>query len=101
MKKLFSIVATVALLAGLTPVNVLGAASYSAELEGAYEYAYGMGVTTMTSINNADMYGNLTRIALAKMISNYVLELGLQTPDTSKECKFTDVSTPLDTQYAN
>lgn len=100
MKKLFSIVATVALLAGFIP-QYASAASYSAELEGAYAYAYGMGVTTMDSIDKADMNGNLTRVALAKMISNYVLDLGLQTPDTSKKCSFSDVSTALDTQYDN
>lgn len=100
MKKLFSIIATVALLAGFIP-QYASAASYSAELEGAYAYAYGMGVTTMDSIDKADMNGNLTRVALAKMISNYVLDLGLQTPDTSKKCSFSDVSTALDTQYDN
>ncbi|AHB41818.1 hypothetical protein P148_SR1C00001G1039 [candidate division SR1 bacterium RAAC1_SR1_1] len=100
MKKLFSIVATVMLLAGIViPANT--SAAYSDELTGAYSYAYGMGITTQSSIENADMYGSLTRIALAKMISNYVLELGLQTPDTSKECIFTDVSNALDTQYNN
>jgi hypothetical protein len=97
---LFSLVATVALVAGMFPA-VNTSAAYSAELEGAYQYAYDMGITTMSSINNADMYGTLTRVALAKMVSNYVLELGLQTADTSKECKFTDVSAALDTQYAN
>ncbi|HCY20457.1 TPA: hypothetical protein DIC40_01045 [Patescibacteria group bacterium] len=88
------------LLAGIViPANT--SAAYSDELTGAYSYAYGMGITTQSSIENADMYGSLTRIALAKMISNYVLELGLQTPDTSKECIFTDVSNALDTQYNN
>jgi len=100
MKKLFSIITTVALVAGLLPVVNTNAA-YSDELMGAYEYAYGMGITTMSSIDQADMYGTLTRVALAKMISNYVLELGLQTPDTSKECNFSDVSETLDAQYAN
>jgi hypothetical protein len=101
MKKLFSIVATFALVAGVFAPLTNASAAYSAELEGAYEYAFNMGVTTQSSIENADMYGTLTRVALAKMISNYVLELGLQTPDTSKTCNFTDVSSALDTQYAN
>ena len=92
--------ASVALMAGLVP-NITFGATYSAEMETAYDYAYGMGITTMSSIDNANMYGTLTRIALAKMISNYVLELGLQTPDTSKDCSFNDVSSALDAQYAN
>jgi uncharacterized membrane protein YkvI len=100
MKKLFSIIATFALLA-TTVVNVPASAAYSAELEEAYGYAYGMGITTMTSIDNADMYGTLTRVALAKMVSNYVIELGLQNADVSKECEFTDVSAALDAQYGN
>jgi len=100
MKKLFSIVATVALVLGMFPA-VNASAAYSAELEEAYGYAYGMGITTMTSIDNADMYGTLTRVALAKMVSNYVIELGLQNADVSKECEFTDVSAALDAQYGN
>lgn len=76
-------------------------ASYSEELQGAYNYAYQMGLTTQPTIDSADMYGSLTRIAFAKMISSYVLQLGLQTPNTSLECSFSDVSTALDAQYNN
>lgn len=85
---------------GMFPAANVSAA-YSDELTGAYDYAYGMGITTMSSIDNADMYGSLTRIALAKMVSNYVLELWLQTADTSKECMFNDVSAALDAQYGD
>ena len=53
----------------------------------------------MASIDDADMYGNLTRVAMAKMVANYVLDLGLQELDTTKECKFPDVSVALDTAY--
>ncbi|MDD3262208.1 MAG: S-layer homology domain-containing protein, partial [Candidatus Absconditabacteria bacterium] len=101
MKKLFSIVATLALVAGVFAPLTNASAAYSDELNGAYDYAYGMGITTMSSIDNADMYGSLTRIALAKMVSNYVLELGLQTADTSAECSFADVSATLDAQYGD
>jgi hypothetical protein len=55
----------------------------------------------MASIDDADMYGNLTRVAMAKMVANYVLDLGLQELDTTKECKFPDVSVALDTAYDN
>lgn len=55
----------------------------------------------MTSIDNADMYGNLTRVAMAKMVANYVLDLGLQELDTDKECNFPDVSASLDEAYDN
>ena len=55
----------------------------------------------MDSIDNADMYGNLTRVAMAKMMANYVLDLGLQELDTSKECVYPDVSASLDDLYDN
>ena len=35
---------------------VTGAATYSDELQGAYDYAYSQGITTMSSIDNANMY---------------------------------------------
>jgi hypothetical protein len=55
----------------------------------------------MTSIDNADMYGSLTRIAMAKMLANYAINtLGLE-PDTTKTCSFPDVSADLDAQYDN
>jgi hypothetical protein len=53
----------------------------------------------MTTIENANMEGNLTRIAMAKMISNYatnVLKLKL---DKTKTCKFADVTDQRDKQY--
>jgi hypothetical protein len=76
-------------------------ATYSDELQDAYKYAYAHEVTTMTSIDNANMYGSLTRIALAKMIANYAINVLGMTPDTSKACTFTDVTAALDAQYDN
>jgi hypothetical protein len=69
-KKLFSVSAIVALLGTLAPFYAFGA-TYSAELEDAYEYAHAKGITTMSSIDNANMYGTLSRIAMAKMIANF------------------------------
>jgi hypothetical protein len=69
-KKLFSVSAIVALLGTLAPMYAFGA-SYTDEEQEAYAYAYDKGITTMTSIDNANMAGNLTRIAMAKMIANY------------------------------
>ena len=98
---MFSIAAIVAIMGTFAPVATLGAASYSAELEGAYDYAYGIGATTMSSIDTANMYGSLTRIAMAKMMANYAIEVLGQTPDTALECTFPDVSSDLDVQYDN
>jgi len=99
-KKLFAFTAIFALLATLVPTYAF-AASYSSELEGAYDYAFDNGITTQSSIDNADMYGSLTRIAMAKMIANYAVDVLELTPDTTKECSFPDVSEALDAQYDN
>lgn len=99
-KKLFAYSAIFALLATMMPTYA-NAASYSDELTEAYGYAKNKWITTMASIDDADMYGNLTRVAMAKMVANYVLDLGLQELDTTKECKFPDVSVALDTAYDN
>ncbi len=91
-KKLFASLAIVALLASTVPVAVLGAADYSDELEGAYDYAYGIGATTQSSIGTANMYGSLIRSHMAKMMSNYATEVLGLTPDTDKACVFSDVA---------
>ncbi len=89
---MFASLAIIAMLASSVPTTVLGAASYSDELQGAYDYAYGMGVTTQSSIENADMYGQLKRSHMAKMMVNFAKEVKSLTADTSKECNFTDVA---------
>jgi hypothetical protein len=91
MKKLFSIVATVAMLSTLVP-NVSFGATYSDELQEAYDYAYGIGVTTQDSIESAYMYGNLIRSHMAKMMVNFAKELGKTTVNTAADCNFTDVA---------
>ena len=100
LKKLFSVSAIVALLGTLVPMYAFGA-TYSDELKEAYAYAYTNGITTMKTIDNADMYGSLTRVAMAKMIANYATTVLWLTPDTSAKCTFTDVTAALDAQYDN
>ena len=75
--------------------------AYSTEERQAYNYAYQNSITTMTSIGQADMWWNLTRIAMAKMLSNYAINILGLLPDTSKICYFSDVSNSLDAQYDN
>ena len=91
-KKLFASLAIVAMLGTAVPTTVLGAASYSTELQGAYNYAYGIGVTTQSSIDTANIYGSLIRSNMAKMMVNYAKEVKGMTPDTSLACTFTDVA---------
>jgi hypothetical protein len=74
-KKLFAFSAIFALLATMMPMHVT--ASFDAELVEAYEYASSKQITNAATIENADMFGNLTRIAMAKMMANYVLDLNL------------------------
>ena len=91
IKKLFAVLAGVTFTAQtLLPVGVMWA-EYSQELQDAYDWAYGKGVTTMSPIDNANMYGAITRSEMAKMLSVYATEVLGNTPDTSKACTFTDI----------
>ena len=45
----------------------------------------------MSPIDNANMYGAITRAELAKMLANWAKDKG-QTPDTSVACNFTDTA---------
>ena len=92
LKKLFASVASIAILATVVPTTAFGAASYSDELQEAYDYAYNVGITTQSSIDSANMYGTLTRAHMAKMMVNFAKEVFNQEPDTSKECDFTDLA---------
>jgi len=73
--------------------------SFTAEEMWAYDYAYKNSITTMNSISLADMWWNLIRIAMAKMLSNYAINILWLTPDTGKICYFPDVPEYLDNQY--
>ena len=67
----------------------------------AYNWAFKNGITTMPSIEEADMEGGLTRIAMAKMLSQYAINILGKTPDTSKVATFSDVTTQMDADYNN
>ncbi|MBR4634106.1 hypothetical protein IKO50_04050 [bacterium] len=53
----------------------------------------------MPSIAEADMNGTLTRIAMAKMLSQYAINVLGKTPNTGRNISFPDVSPELDAQY--
>ena len=74
-------------------------AEYSQEYQDAYKYAYDNWITTINSIDNADLDWSLTRIAMAKMVSNFAINVAKIQPDRTLECKFNDVSQKLDEQY--
>ena len=73
---------------------------YSKEFNDAYTWAFKNGITTMDSIEKADMNAPLTRIAMAKMLSQYAINVLGRTPDTTKVVPaFPDVSAELDAAY--
>lgn len=94
LKKLFASVTAFAVVAS-TFAAVPANAQYSAELDGAYNYAYGIGITTMDSIDAANMYGSLTRAAMAKMMSVFAEDVLGRTADTTKDCNFADLTDSL------
>ena len=62
------------------------------ELQSAYEYAYNIGITTQPTQEKADLQGTLIRSHMAKMMVNYAIEVLGKTPDTSKNCTFSDIA---------
>jgi len=81
--------------------NTALANNYSQELQDAYQFAYQNKITTQNSIDKADMYWWLTRIAMAKMLSQYAINILWKSPDTSKIPNFWDVNSKLDWDYNN
>ena len=74
---------------------------FSDEFNEAYEFAFKNWITTMDAIEKADMNWGLTRIAMAKMLSQYAINILGKTPDTSKTPDFKDVPAQLDADYNN
>lgn len=72
---------------------------YSDEMNRAYQFAYHYGITTKTNIKDAAMNWELTRIAMAKMLSQYAINVLWIQPDKSRNNQFADVSDKLDTEY--
>jgi hypothetical protein len=92
IKKLFATLAGVSLFAQtVVPSAGVFGATYSEELQGAYNWAYEKGVTTMSSIDNANMYGAITRAEMAKMLSVYAVEVLGLTENEARACNFTDI----------
>lgn len=74
---------------------------YTREMNDAYEFAYRNGITTMNTIEKANMTWWLTRIAMAKMLSYYAINILWMKPDESRINKFDDVNDNLSYQYNN
>lgn len=65
-------------------------AEYTSELQQAYNWAYQKDITTQNTIEKANMKWKITREELAKMISNYSINILWKIPDTTKTCLFSD-----------
>lgn len=72
---------------------------YSVEFNNAYEFAHRVGITTIDSIEKANMNWSLTRIAMAKMLSNYAINILWKKPSNSVVPNFPDVSQKLNADY--
>ena len=55
----------------------------------------------MSTIQKADMNWKLTRIAMAKMLSQYAINVLWRTPDINQNNKFNDVTDKRDRDYDN
>ena len=74
---------------------------YTPEFNEAYSFAASNGITTKSNIEEAQMNTSLTRIQMAKMLSNFATNILWQQPDTTKTIKFEDVSDKRDVEYDN
>ena len=72
---------------------------YTREFNNAYKFAHLNGITTMNNINKANMNWQLTRIAMAKMLSNYAINVLWKKPENIKVPEFYDVSEKLNNDY--
>ncbi|MFA5748187.1 MAG: S-layer homology domain-containing protein [Candidatus Absconditabacterales bacterium] len=75
---------------GFNAPNIQGS-PFSVELNDAYKYAFANRITTMNTIQKADMEGKLIRSHMAKMVSNYAIKVLGKTINTGLSCNFNDV----------
>ena len=74
---------------------------FSQEFIQAYNFAFENWITTVSPINKANLEWKLTRIAMAKMLSQYAINVLWMEPDTNRNNKFNDVTDDLDARYNN
>ena len=76
--------------------------THTKEQNDAYSFAKSNWITTTSSIEDAKMNTELTRIQMAKMLSNFAINVLGQEPDPEKWIvKFNDVTNKMDKQYDN
>ena len=72
---------------------------YTQEFQEAYEFAHEKWITTMPTIQEAQMDWKLTRIAMAKMLSQYAMNVLGQKPANIVTPKFNDVTDKQNSDY--
>jgi len=73
--------------------------SFTKEQKDAYTFAHEKWITTMPTINEANMDWKLTRIAMAKMLSQYAMNVLWQKPANIVTPKFNDVTDKQNSDY--
>jgi len=73
--------------------------NYTQEFQEAYEFAKEKWITTMPTIQEAQMNWKLTRIAMAKMLSQYAMNVLWQKPANIITPKFKDVTDKQNSDY--
>ena len=74
---------------------------FTIEFNNAYMFSFLYWITTMQDIHHANMNWGLNRIAMAKMLSQYAINILKKIPDTTKNCNFWDVTMQMDSDYNN
>ena len=75
---------------------------YTEEFNKAYQFSYSNNITTKSPIRDANLNGVLTRIEMAKMLSQYAMNIMWKQPDLSKwVIKFRDVTEKQNLDYDN
>ena len=70
------------------------------ELQQAYQFAYGIGITTMSTASQARLCDGVTRAEMAKMMVNYAQTVANLSEDSSRACSFDDISSqPAELQW--
>ena len=65
---------------------------YSTELNTAYQRAFSIGITTMPTIQQANLDDKVIREHLAKMITQFAIKVLKKTPNTKLSCSFSDIT---------
>jgi len=74
--------------------------TYSSELQEAYEWAYENWIISEWNIDDANLYKALINLELAEIMNNFAENVLHQTPDPSKSCTFTDITSLTESQKA-